>query len=76
MTPGKIVCYGGGEKLRVVMVNEEGLFKAHALIESTYRDYGQDVQRPPLVKTSSWVPLSVRFLHPAYPFQRVAFIPS
>ena len=73
MTPGKIVVYGDGEKLRVVTV-DQGVFRARALIESTYRDYSKDGDA--LVTTSQWVPLSVRFLHPAYPFERVAFIPS
>ena len=36
MTPGKIVVYGDGEKLRVIDV-DQGLFSARALIETTYR---------------------------------------
>jgi hypothetical protein len=74
MTPGKVVAYGGGEKLRVVTIDQGGLFKARALIESTFRDYSKDGNA--LVTTSQWVPLSIRFLHPSYPFERVAFIPS
>lgn len=73
MTPGKVVAYGGGEKLRVVNV-DQGVFSARALIESTYRDYSKDGKA--LVTTSQWVPLTVRFLHPSYPFERVAIIPS
>ena len=73
MTPGKIVVYGDGEKLRVVNV-DQGVFSARALIESTYRDCSKDGK--PLMTTSQWVPLNVRFLHPSYPFERVAFIPS
>jgi len=74
MTPGKVVVYGGGEKLRVVTVDEGGLFKARALIESTFRDYSKDGN--PLMTLSQWVPLSIRFFHPQYPLERVAFIPS
>ena len=74
MTPGKVVVYDGGERLRVVTIDEAGLFRAKALIESTYRDYGKDGNA--LVTKSQWVPLTVRFMHPAYPFERVAFIPS
>ena len=74
MTPGKIVLYDGGEKLRVVTIDEGGLFRAKALIESTYRDYSKGGHA--LVTTSHWVPLTVRFLHPSFPFERVAFIPS
>lgn len=76
MVPGKVVAYGGGEKLRVVTIDEGGLFRARALIESTYRDYSKGVDAAPLVTTSQWVPLTVRFLHPSFPLERVAFIPS
>ena len=85
MTPGKIVSYGGGEKLRVIDV-EQGLFRARALIETTLRDYSRTESRPsdqgavrdrePLVTSQQWVRLTVRFMHPAYMFERVAFIPS
>ena len=85
MTPGKIVSYGGGEKIRVIDV-EEGLFSARALIETTYRDdsrtehrssdHGARLNRNSLVTSQQWVALDVRFLHPSYLFQRVAFIPS
>lgn len=86
MTPGKTVTYGtSGEKLRVIDV-DEGLFSAHALIETTYRDYsrtgerasdqGATRDRDPLVTTTRWVALTVRFMHPSYMFERVAFIPS
>lgn len=74
MVPGKIVVYGDGEKLRVVTVDQGGLFRARALIASTYRDYSKDGNA--MVTTSQWVPLTVRFLHPSYPFERVAIIPS
>ena len=85
VTPGKVVSYGGGEKLRVIAV-DEGLFSARALIEMTYRDYSRTESRPsdqgarrerePLVTSRRWVSLAVRFMHPSYMFQRVAFIPS
>ena len=45
MTPGKIVAYGGGEKIHMIDV-DEGLFSARALIETTYRDYGRTEHRP------------------------------
>ena len=85
MTPGKIVVYGDGEKLRVIDV-DQGLFSARALIETTYRDYSRTESRPsdqgairerePLVTAQRWVPLLVRFMHPEHLFERVAFIPS
>jgi len=86
MTPGKIVSYGGGEKLRVIDVKERGLFSARALIERTCRDYSRTEsrasdqgalrERDPIVTSQQWVALDVRFMHPSYMFQRVAFIPS
>jgi hypothetical protein len=85
MTLGKIVSYGGGEKICVIDV-DEGLFSVRALIETTYRDYSRSESRPsdqgarrdrdPLVTARHWVSLGVRFMHPSYMFQRVAFIPS
>ena len=85
MTPGKIVFYGGGEKIRVIDV-DQGLFSARALIETTYCDYSRPAyrssdqgtlrERDPLVTSQQWVSLDVRFMHPSYMFQRVAFIPS
>lgn len=73
MTPGKTVGYGGGEKLRVIDV-DVSLVSAKAFVETTYRNYAKD--DPAFVTTRRWVPLVVRFLHPAHLFERVAFIPS
>jgi len=73
MTPGKTVSYGDGEKIKLVLV-DEGLFSARALVETTHRDYGRPDSA--LVTAQQWVPLVVRFLHPAFLFERVAFIPS
>jgi hypothetical protein len=85
MTPGKIVVYGGGEKLRVIDVDQR-LFTARALIETTSHDYSRIEHRPsdqgairdrePLVTTQQWVQLTVRFMHPDYMFERIAIIPS
>lgn len=71
MTLGKVVTYGGGEKIRLVDI-DEGLFSARALVEETYRDHGNGK----IVTARQWVPLAVRFTHPSFLFQRVAFIPS
>lgn len=76
LRPGKTVSYGRGEKLRVIMVDEQGLFRAKAFVETTYRDFSRADRDPPLVKMTQWVPLDVRFMHPRYLFERVAFIPS
>ena len=78
MTLGKVVSYGGGEKIRLIDV-DEGLFSARALIETTHRDYrvGPAIRDcTPLVTSRQWVSLAVRFMHPSYMFQHVAFIPS
>lgn len=85
MTRGKVVSYGSGEQLRLIDL-DEGLFSARALIETIHCDYTRTIQRPgdqgvhrergPLVTTRQWIPLAVRFMHPSYRFQRVAFIPS
>lgn len=85
MVPGKVVAYGGGEKLRVLDVDDR-LFKVRAFVEMTYRDHSRSAPRPsdqgvskdrePLVTMQRWVTLDVRFLHPAHMFERVAFIPS
>lgn len=85
MTLGKVVSYGSGEQLRLIDL-DEGLFSARALIEATYRDFSRMAERPgdqgmprergSLVTSRQWVPLAVRFMHPSYKFQRVAFIPS
>ncbi len=73
VTPGQVVTYGDGEKLKLLEV-DEGLFSARALIETTHRDFGQADR--PLVSDRQWVQLAVRFTHPAFLFQHVAFIPS
>lgn len=71
--PGKTVSYGDGEKMSLIDV-DEGLISARALVETTYRDYGAADRR--IVTARQWVPLAVRFMHPSFLFQRVAFIPS
>jgi hypothetical protein len=73
VTPGKVVTYGDGEKLLVLDV-DVGLFSGRALIETTCRDYSDADHK--LVTSRQWVPLVVQFMHPAYLFQRIAFIPS
>lgn len=73
MKPGKIIVYDDGEKLRVIDV-DIGLMSAKAYVETTYRDYAKD--DPTFITTRRWMPLVVRFMHPAHLFERVAFIPS
>jgi hypothetical protein len=73
MVPGKSVSYGDGEKLKLIEVDGR-LFGPRALIEVTYRDFGQTAG--PLVTDRQWVPLTVRFTHPSFMLRRVGFIPS
>lgn len=73
MVPGKSVVYGDGERLKLVEVDGR-LFGPRALIETTYRDFGQHAG--PLVTNRRWVSLTVRFSHPSFMFRRVGFIPS
>jgi hypothetical protein len=81
---GDTVDRGDGEKLTLIDI-DEGLFSASAFVEWTYRDYSES--RPldelahrrglaPLVSLRRQIPLQVRFTHPRYFLQKVAFIPS
>lgn len=68
---GDIVDWGDGERLTLIDV-EPGWFSASAVIETVERDL--DAQR--LVTRRMQVPLQVRFTHPAFFLQHVAFINS
>ena len=67
MTIGMKVDYGDGESLRLVDV-EPGLFSASAFVEMSYRDHSTTLMRQ--------IPLQVRWMHPKYFLQHVAFIQS
>lgn len=66
MVPSKSVAYGDGEKLKLIEVDSR-------LFGPTRVD--RDAAGP-LVTNRQWVPLTVRFTHPSFMFQRVGFIPS
>ncbi len=71
MTPGKTVEYGDGESVTLEEVDDR-ILSARALLQTVHRDpYTNE-----LVRQRQWVPLRVRFLHPAFMFQRIGFIPS
>lgn len=63
--------YGDGERT-VLRAVKPGLLRSFGCLESTYRDHrtGQ------LVTSKSEVELPTRWMHPGFPFQWVAFIPS
>lgn len=67
-TPVRIV-YPDREEITVLEV-KTGRFSARALIAFKYWDHGR------LVSTREWSPLTVRWMHPKYPLQAVAFIPT
>jgi hypothetical protein len=71
MKVGEAVHYPEGEWLRLDAV-VPGIFSAKAVITSADRHY----QTGKLVARQQTVPLRVRWLHPGFPFQHVAFIPS
>jgi hypothetical protein len=67
---GTPVIYGDGEGVTLLSV-EPGLLSARARIRSTYRDHANR-----LVTSETWCPLAVRWTHPRYFLQHVAFLPS
>jgi len=72
MQPGQAVTYPDGDYLILRSFKRTGLFSAVAEIE--HYDPGIAAHRPNTFHGS--VPLVVRFLHPAYLFRWVGFIPS
>jgi hypothetical protein len=76
---GQFIDYGDGEGVTLIAF-KAGIFSARMRVRSTYRDHskwtpGSDVA-PPLVTTEQWVEGPVRYVHPEFPWQRVAFLPS
>lgn len=59
---GDVVDYGRGEWWKLLRVEQQGLWEAQALVDGTH-----GLQR---------VPLAVRWTHPSFLFQHVAFFPS
>lgn len=70
MQIGKVIDYGGGERVTLLQF-KPGLFKAQFFVDGTYRVPGQGLQR-----SQQWVTGPVRYLHPGFPLQQVAFFPS
>lgn len=69
---GDTVRYGDGEALTLLDVDVSWL-SATATVNRTYRNFetGELV-----VNMNEQIPLQVRWMHPAFMFQKVAFIPS
>lgn len=85
---GTPVAHGDGESVTLLVV-EPGILSARALVRSVYRDMSRidtdmvdpmtgaiDTAQLPLVTSESWVDLTVRWTHPAFFLQHVAFLPS
>jgi hypothetical protein len=64
---GETVRYPGEEWWTLLEVQPEGFLSARARILFVEPD-GHTYTR--------WVPLTVRFLHPSFLFQKVAFVPT
>jgi hypothetical protein len=58
--------------LHTLITIDEGLFRSRVLLRTheVREDY------PEILLGDRWVPLQVRYTHPAFLFQKVGFIPS
>lgn len=65
------VDHGDGEGVAILAI-EAGYLSARACLRTTYRDHTTGRLRT----SEAWVPLSVRWTHPSFMLQHVAFIPS
>lgn len=70
MTVGKTVNYGDEENLTLLAVRP-GLLTARALVRTRTRHFDGALR-----EGETWVDLAVRYTHPAFFAQHVAFIPS
>lgn len=83
---GERIDYGDGEWIRLVDV-DPGLFSASAVVETCFVDHSKSsfagtrgslevVEKGPLVQMTQQVPLIVRWFHPRFFGQHVAFLPT
>jgi hypothetical protein len=59
---------------RTLLQIEPGILSARAQVLMVYRDHSQP--GGPMINRDEWVPLQVRWTHPMYFLQHVAFFPS
>lgn len=71
MQVGQTVNYPDGESVTLLAV-KPGLFRASAQVRSVDRN----PMTGDIVDHTEWSPLTVRWLHPGFPFQHVGFINS
>lgn len=74
---GDRVEYGDGEAVTLLDV-KPGLVWARARVKLEMRDYDDEAagMPPRMVTTEEWVDLQVRWIHPDYFMQWVAFLPG
>jgi hypothetical protein len=72
--PPLVFDYGGGDSTTISEVNM-GVMSGKARVTTSSAPMRGSGNAPPQV-WSGWGDLSVRFTHPGFPFERVAFIPS
>lgn len=84
MTIGQTISYTDGESVTLLEV-EPGILQARARARTVHRDMTKlqsagfgviDMSKLPLITQEQWVPLTVRWTHPAFFLQHVAFFPS
>ena len=73
MVVGGTIRYPQGESVTLLEF-KPGLLVAKFLVRSTHRDYSRSSRH--LETTTQWVDGPVRYMHPSFMFQRVAFFPS
>ena len=74
MQIGQTISYPGGESVTLLEV-EPGIWSARARARTVSRDWSRAADGP-LVVREDWGPLQVRWTHPAFFLQHVAFFPS
>jgi len=73
MLLGQTVTYPEGTSHTLLQI-EPGILTARAQVRGTYQDPSQP--GAPWVTRDEWVPLQVRWTHPQFFLQHVAFFPS
>lgn len=73
---GQTIDWGDGESITLLDV-DPGIFSASAIVRITHRDYSRTIDLgKAYVTITREVPLRVRWTHPAFFLQHVAFLDS
>lgn len=73
MRIGDTVHYNDGESVTLLDV-KPGILQASAFVQITYTNW--ETGTPVADTKAIWVPLAVRWTHPSYFLQHIAFYPS